>query len=400
MKTNFYVSVLFTLLFFTSCDNDKLELVDVYTPEYITFDEFRATSVEVSTPKGIEISGKIYVYKDYVFVNDLQKGIHIIDNSKPETPVKIAFIKILGNADLEIKNNFLYADSYMDLVVFDISTIENIKLIGRLKNVFPNNFYNGFGYGSDENGIITGYKVTKEWRKVTDYDYVLFDNTVATSEGGTGQGGSLARFKIVSEHLYAVDQSTINVFNISNLNSPKELEDVYVNFGIETIFNRDDTLFLGSTNGMYIYDISVPDTPKYVSEIQHVTSCDPVVVDDKYAYVTLRGGNNCGAAESSLEIIDITDLNNPILKETYLMDNPYGLGLKDDLLFICDGTSGLKIYNKIKIENLEHIKTFENITAFDVIPADNQLIMIGDNMLSQYKYLNNDIELISQFSLQ
>jgi hypothetical protein len=85
-------------------------------------------------------------------VNDFQRGVHIIDNSNPANPVKKGFIKILGNVDIEIKDNFLYADSYMDLVVFDISNLNAIKIEARLKNVFPFSF--GFGYGYDETGII------------------------------------------------------------------------------------------------------------------------------------------------------------------------------------------------------------------------------------------------------
>lgn len=397
MKTKLYLGLLFTILFFSSCNNEDYELVDVYSAEYLTLDEFRATSVEITTPKNIEKSGKIYVYNNYIFANDFQKGIHIIDNSNPEKPIKKGFIKVLGNVDIEIKNNYLYADSYIDLVVFDISNIENIKIVQRLKNVFPGSF--GFGYGHNENGIITGYTITQEWRKVTDYYYDTLELS-SSDASNVGQGGSLARFKIVNNYLYAVDQSSINVFNISSLNSPLELEDVYVGFGIETIFNRDNTLFLGSTNGMYIYDISTPESPQYVSELQHVTSCDPVVVDNNYAYVTLRGGNSCGAVESSLEIIDISDLKNPTLKERYAMDNPYGLGIKNDLLFICDGNSGLKVYNKNNIEDLIHLNTFSGVNAFDVIPTLNQLIMVGDNTIFQYNYLNNNIELISEFSLQ
>ena len=58
-------------------------------------DEFR-NSVVITSPKEIVESGKIYVYQDYIFVNDKYKGIHVIDNSNPVTPVKIAFISILG----------------------------------------------------------------------------------------------------------------------------------------------------------------------------------------------------------------------------------------------------------------------------------------------------------------
>lgn len=147
-------------------------------------------------------------------------------------------------------------------------------------------------------------------------------------------------------------------------------------------------MFLGSTNGMYTYDISTANNPQYISEFTHATACDPVVVDDNYAYVTLRGSNSCGAFDSSLEVIDISVIENPSLVKTYTLDNPYGLGIKNDLLFICDGTSGLKIYNKENIEDLKLLKTFKNATAYDVIPLENKLIMIGDNVLYQYEYIN------------
>jgi hypothetical protein len=156
---------------------------------------------------------------------------------------------------------------------------------------------------------------------------------------------------------------------------------------------------LGSMSGMFIYDISAPARPEFVSEFQHGTACDPVVVDDNYAYITLRAGNFCGAFESSLEIVDISDIHNLERVKSYSMDNPYGLGIKDEMLFICDGTSGLKVYNKTDVENLELIKTFADITTFDVIPLSNNLLLIGENTLYQYKYSDDGIELLSQFSL-
>src|SRR5690606_16325402 len=116
------------------------------------------------------------------------------------------------------------------------------------------------------------------------------DFALANSAGGTsvGQGGSMARFKIVDDYLYAVDSHTINIFNISDLENPKDLDDVQAGFDIETIFNYGQHLFLGSMRGMYIYDITNPAMPTFVSEFQHGTACDPVVVDENYAYVTLR----------------------------------------------------------------------------------------------------------------
>lgn len=415
MKTKNIFLIIATLLFMVSCDNDKedgLETVNVAKAEYMSLKALR-NSVDIIAPRPIDQSGKIYAYNNLVLVNDVDEGIHIIDNADPESPVKKAFIKIIANKDMEIKGDYLYADSLMDLLVFDISDINNIIEIARLEDVFPgyvsmplvDNLVVEYGEGGYAQGqIIVGWDITQERRNIEDVsnDFetggIVFDIAFTSSES-TGQGGSLARFKIVDDYLYAVDSHNINIFNISNLENPTELQDVHAGFDIETIFNRGDQLFLGSMSGMYIYDISKPESPQFVSEFQHGTACDPVVVDGNYAYITLRAGNFCGAFDSSLEIVDISDIYNIEHVKSYSMDNPYGLGIKEDLLFICDGTSGLKVYNKENVEQLELISTFKNINTFDVIPLESHLLLIGDNTLYQYKYSGGNISLISEFHL-
>ncbi|MGB5363875.1 MAG: hypothetical protein WBN17_11275 [Aureibaculum sp.] len=414
MKTKFILLLILSCFTIISCDNNDGEyiLVKVASPEYMSLDAFRK-SVEITPPSPIIESGKIYAYNDLILINDREKGIHIIDNSQPENPIKIACINIKANNDMEIKGDYLYVDSLMDLVVFDISDLNDIKEVSRLKDVFPKYItlpfsedlivdYGDFSYDPDD--VIVKWNIREERRKVEDVEYLtigIFDG-VAMAESNsstTGQGGSLARFKIVNDFLYAVDSHTINIFNINNLETPETMGGVFAGFDIETIFNRGDHLFLGSMRGMYIYDISSPSSPQFVSEFQHGTACDPVVVDDEYAYITLRAGNFCGALDSSLQIVDIKDLYNPVLIKSYSMDNPYGLGVKNNLIFICDGTSGLKVYNKTDIENLILVDHFKDINTFDVIPLEERLLMIGDEALFQYIYADNGLELINKFSL-
>lgn len=402
---------------FISCDNDDFDdgkYAEYQVARAIKMDksDFR-NSVDILPPKPIEESGKIYAYKNLIFVNDKYRGVHVIDNTDPTSPKKINFIKIAGNVDISVKDDYLYADSLMDLIVMDISDINNIVILNRLENVLRDNviwpmevdfFENGnMDY---ENEILIGWDIVTERRLKSEVENrfggdVLFAEMAATADASrtTGQGGSLARFKIVDDYLYAVDSHNINVFDISDMENPKDLEDVYAGFDIETIFNRGQHLFLGSMRGMYIYDISSPATPTFVSEFEHGTACDPVVVDGDYAYVTLRGGNMCGATESGLFIIDISNISAPELKVSYAMDEPYGLGVKDEKLFVCDGDSGLKVYDKTDVEDLVALNHFKDINTFDVIPLDNNLLMVGEGVLYQYEYLENDIELMSTLKL-
>lgn len=416
MKTKSILFLCINFLLIASCTNDDSN--DGYK-EYlvarpILMDQAEFTnSVSVIAPRPVDESGKVYTYGDYIFVNDKYRGVHVIDNRNPSQPVKISFIKIPGNVDISVKDNYLFADSLMDLVVIDISNIDQIEQINRLQNVLYNNVifpfeadlveYEDYNYGSE---IIVGWETVTERRLVSEVEErvnggVFMDLAAAEAmnSGDTGQGGSLARFKIVEDYLYAVDSHNINIFNISDLDNPQVLDNVYAGFDIETIFNRDNYLFLGSMRGMYIYDITSPATPTLVSEFEHGTACDPVVVDGDYAYVTLRGGNMCGATKSGLFIVDISDIENPELATSYPMDGPYGLGIKDEKIFICDGDSGLKVYDKTDINNLTVLNHFKDIVTYDVIPMENHLIMVGDEVLYQYEYLNNGIKLLSQIGL-
>lgn len=397
-----------------SCEDkiqDPLEEYLVAVPLTMSEEEFR-NSIEILPPLPIDESGKIYAFEDLIFVNDKYRGIHVIDNSDPNSPRKQSFIKIPGNVDIAVKDNLLYADSIRDLLVFDISDINNILLVNRLVNVLRDNIawpfeadVIDFEQLGDVSNILVGWDLQTQLLTQEEFerqfgtvdDTLLFET--ANADTSVGQGGSLARFNIVNNYLYAVDSHSINVFEISDLENPQDMEDVYAGFDIETIFHNGTYLFLGSMRGMYIYDITDPAIPQFVSEFQHGTACDPVVVDGDYAYVTLRGGNNCGALESGLFIVDISDIYAPELATSYPMDEPYGLGIKEEKLFICDGASGLKVYDKTNIEQLIPLDHFEDIVTFDVIPMTSHLLMVGADVLYQYEYQDTGIDLISRLEL-
>lgn len=407
----FLVSTIFGLVSCNDSDDGQYAEYLVAKPIKMSMSDFKA-DITVIAPVPIERSGKIYVYGDYIFVNDQFKGVHVVDNSNPKNPKKIAFIKIPGNVDISIKDNFLYADSITDLLVLDISDIHQIKMVKRLENVLRDNVV--FPFGADifewkdidyDTEIVLGWETVTERRPKIDENQDLsmelaaMLNSASQSPSTNGQGGSLARFKIVNDYLYSVDRHSINVFNIKDLANPKDLEDIFAGFDIETIFNRGDQLFLGSMRGMYIYDISTPEVPTFISEFRHGTACDPVVVDGNYAYITLRGGNFCGATESGLFIVDISNIASPELVKSYPMDGPYGLGIKDQMIFVCDGESGLKVYDRTDVENLVLLNHFKDITTMDVIPMENHLLMVGEGIIYQYLYLEGDIKLLSTLTL-
>ncbi|WP_323788294.1 hypothetical protein [Psychroserpens sp.] len=395
---------------FWSCNTDDNRQSETYTiavPETLSKTEFRS-SVVVENPKPILNVGKIYAYNDYIFINEKFKGVHVVDNSNPLAPHVVSFIKIPGNEDISIKDNFLYADNAIDLVVFDLSNITSIHEVERLEDVFdvydyrvPNDAV-GIDYSNfnAETDVIVGWTLEQREGVYDEIGIFTSNDASALESGSVGVGGSLARFQIVNDYLYTVGVEVMNVFNISNLAQPNLVHTQYAGWNIETMFHADGYLYLGGTNGMFIHSIENPALPQYISNFNHWEGCDPVVVDDDYAYLTLRAGNECGQELSVLEVIDVSDKFNPTLVAEHFLDNPYGLGFKNDRLFVCDGAAGLKIYDKTNPLDLQLLSTFSNVNATDVIPLEDRLLMISANALYQYEYTSeNSIELISTFIL-
>ena len=126
-----------------------------------------------------------------------------------------------------------------------------------------------------------------------------------------GVAGSMARFALYDNYLYTVNQSTMQLFNIKNPSDPKIGNQMQMGWGIETIFPYKDKLFIGSNRGCTFTTMSIRKNQYTLSVFQHARVCDPVVVNDNIAYVTLRSGNQCGGFTNQLDVVDITNLTNP-----------------------------------------------------------------------------------------
>ncbi len=98
----------------------------------------KAADLEVRKlpPRELCRPGKIYIYGPYLFINEVHKGIHVINNSDPSKPQPLAFLQITGNVDMAVKDGFLYADHLTSLVVLDIREPENVKFVKAVEQTF------------------------------------------------------------------------------------------------------------------------------------------------------------------------------------------------------------------------------------------------------------------------
>lgn len=236
-------------------------------------------------------------------------------------------------------------------------------------------------------------------------------NDIAPSgDGSTGTAGSYARFLVIGDFLYTIDTERIKTFSLDNPAQPALIDNQEIGQQIESLFALGSKLFIGSGEALYLYELNADGIPEskgtYDYTIFQEGSCtnnyDPVVANQEFAYVTLSStvssisecGNETPVLVNELRIFDITDFNDPQLLAQYEMQNPKGVGLDGTTVFICDNEAGLKIYdvaNPIEVEQIAH---FPDFTAFDVIPLNGLLLVVGPDNLYQFDYsdLNNIVE--------
>ncbi len=414
-KLHYYLLAL--PIFFVACMKDTVkESYSFYKPVYQTKDEVKA-GIKNAPSEAITNPGKIVLMGNYLFLNDIDKGIHVIDLSDISQPKKIAFIHIPGCVDLAINGNYLYADCYTDLITLDITDPKNVTVKQFLNGVFPHRYYGS--YTAD-----TG-RVIQKWVKV---DTVIqrtltggvsgnfeFDgggliflssyrgNPAASFSGtaATGIAGSTARFGLQQNRLYTVSHDDLKVFNVTKADAPAYVKQVDLNQGgIETIFPYRNNLFVGAQAGMYIYNTSNPDNPQPLGQFVHVRACDPVIADGDYAYVTLKGGGFCGGFNNQLDVINVKNLTSPQLIKTYSLKGPKGLSKDGSILFICDANEGLKLFNAADASNIVSIKTIGGFEAHDVIAWQGYAIVVANDGLYMIDYQDiNNVKLVSKMQV-
>jgi len=221
---------------------------------------------------------------------------------------------------------------------------------------------------------------------------ILFSCDKGSADAGsfaspTGQGGSMARFTIVNNHLYTVDKQNLKVFNISNVAQPIFERTVPVGFEIETIYPFGDKLFIGSTSVVHIFSIADPSRPQKLSVAispSIIRRCDPVVAKDTVAFATLRATNECGGVGSILAVYDIKDITKPVQKGQYSVSEPFGLGYSGNVLYVCDRLRGLMVFDISQPYTPVLVRAVTNLQPIDVIPYNNVLIVWTSVGMSLY----------------
>ncbi|MDP2338230.1 MAG: hypothetical protein Q8N05_17645 [Bacteroidota bacterium] len=410
---NIYTVLVLLLIVASACTDKVFETFTANAPVYLSYTDLRS-AVKMTAAREMNNPGKIYFKDQYIFINEKMKGVHVYDVSDPKNPQNKGFIEIPGNVDIAIKDNILYADSYIDLVSIDVSNFSGIKEVGRVQKVFPYTLpkYNEklpLAKLDESKGVITAWEEKSVRQELEQRYYPIYYGYESmsmdknyTSLGGVsgssgtsgttyGVGGSMARFGLYKDMLYVVNQNSLLTFKLNSTSEATLLDTKNIGWNMETIFITDKHMFLGTQSGMIVLSLEIPERPSQIGNFTHITACDPVVIKGDLAFVTLKGGTSCRGTVNQLDVVRMSNGYSKFeLLATYPMYGPQGLGIDDDLLFICDGDAGLKIYNASNPYNISNnmIASFPLINAYDVIPMNNYLFMIGEKGFMLYDYSN------------
>ncbi len=225
------------------------------------------------------------------------------------------------------------------------------------------------------------------------------DSDLGLETGDSGVGGSLARFVVVGNFLYVVDNEHIKTINVENPADPTLVDEQTIAEGVESIFRLGNKLFIGSSTGLFLYTFGADGIPKREGEFLYeqfnfgIYPCDPVVANDSFAYVTLNSAIEVEACRRNvveqvrvLNIFNVTNIQQPELVAQYDMSNPQGVGLDGNLLFLCEQEFGLKVYDVSNPADIQLIAHLEDFSAHDVIPLDGLLLVVGPDNVYQVDY--------------
>jgi len=229
-------------------------------------------------------------------------------------------------------------------------------------------------------------------------------NDVSTVGDATGKNGSITRFAIKDNLMYAIDINYLRVFDISDGDNPVLVQSMEVAYGIETIFIYENYIYLGAVDGVYVIDINNPISPHQLQKIEHHITCDPVVVQNNYAYSTQRvTTTGCGNHwfQSALAVYDVSDINNSVLKKEITMGEPYGLAVEGSWLFVCDAVNGgILVFDITDPADPVEKSTANVIEPRDIILNYPYMLVATNTSFELYNYSDPlNIHFVSTFEL-
>jgi hypothetical protein len=317
-------------------------------------------SPRATTPPGFPRPVSMSLQDTLLFISDKSTGIHVYNIKNPGTPQFALNIPLHGNRSTAARGDIVYANDWESLLAIRVQgdSYEVVKTIKRA----PPHFIDMVVMDDRDN----------RWG----CDCAQRDVLMSPAPAGS-VGSSYATFAVIDSFLYYLDQFSIVTLDISTPEDPIELTRTHIDWGAETLYPTDKCLFVGGTRGMYIFDRSNPESPVQIARFEHFEACDPVVVSDTLAFVTLRGGNACGETRDVLLSISIKNPERPVLVGEKPIETPYGLAVNNPHLYVSSGDNGYQLLDFTAPDKPFVVKAWPDWATKDFIWFEDVLMVLG-----------------------
>lgn len=210
--------------------------------------------------------------------------------------------------------------------------------------------------------------------------------------GGTGVGGSLAKFTISNNQVIVLNGNEVKQYDILPDGQLSEKNTLQIFGQLETIFPYADKILIGSSNAVYFLEFDSEGLLSLLSTYDHLTACDPVVASNGIAFSTLKVSDCRAGTDDFLEAIDISDISNPQVLRVYDTQSPFGLAIKGSFLFVCE-KGGLTMYSFSPEGNLVEMDfmTIEGAVPLDIIVNNTYLIVRTDLGIYNIRYSDTEL---------
>lgn len=390
----FSVSALLILL--GSCQSECSQTLyyTAHVPVYMQLGDIRS-SYAVMPAKEIGEIGKIAEGNGTLFLLEEDKGIHVIDNSDPQNPVKVSFLNIISCLDIEAVDNLLYVVQATDLITFDVSDLNNITKLGTNLNVFNSNFLK-------KDSFVVDHEL-QEVVQVVEQSFSCSDMFVEAPipEGSTRDAIVSVPFTQLhakNNMLYSCDHGTLKVFGIDGSSNANFVSS-------QTLFNFDQynfitsgsrSLYVGAAVSINEFDISAnPGNPPIVRFYGVSLSCNRFTALDTFLFVPGFGGPKFGFCEPSNDLslfrINTTRLSQNTVGR-FFMTAPQHVAVMDSLMVLSEGAVGMKLFdvrNPAAFNVTSRIiSSIPNLHTTQSLLRKNLLISVGDDGVSQFDISN------------
>jgi hypothetical protein len=199
----------------------------------------------------------------------------------------------------------------------------------------------------------------------------------------------------IGNFIYAVDDNHLITINAADPANLSIANDISLGANIQTIYQYNGSLFIGSATQMYIYNIqSNPAAPSLTSSYIYpvlIEPRDPILALDSVIYSTSTSAVGSGV----FRVFDGRDLTNPVLLEENWLQTPRGMDVSGNYLYLCNGRFGIWIYSITdpfrpilesiidENNNLSNGEMGDN-DYYDVIVANGQLFCYTKGALLNY----------------